>query len=267
MQSPILYGVNGTVATITFNRPRQLNSLNNDHYILLGKLMERADRDPNTTVTIIQLTGRFFSAGADIVDKDTTLSSPEDPHKHWLQNFVARNVYLADCFHNHTKVLVAALNGPVFGFTAALVLLCDLVYANGLDNVYLSAPFAAHGVVAEGAASATFFMRLGWSKASEALLLCKKISCKELVDVGVINDIFDGTQSVPEFNEAVRKRLLDSTKDLYRPSILEMKQLLKANRDTQVNAANSKEVIKTMNSFVDGVPQLRFAKLMAKLKL
>lgn len=194
------------------------------------------------------------------------MSSPEDPHKHWLQNFVARNVYLADCFHNHTKILVAALNGPVFGFTAALVLLCDLVYAKGLENVYLSTPFAAHGVVAEGASSATIFMRLGWSKASEALLLCKKISCQELVDAGVINHVFDEA-SVSEFNEVVRKRLVDSTKDLYRPSILEMKQLLKANRDTQVNAANSKEVIKTMNSFVEGVPQLRFAKLMTKLKL
>lgn len=48
-------------------------------------------------------------------------------HEYWLDEFVAKNVVLTDVFHNHTKVLAAAVNGPIIRVNATLVA-CDLVY-------------------------------------------------------------------------------------------------------------------------------------------
>lgn len=114
-----------------------------------------------------------------------------DDHTFWLSHFVASNVYLTDVFHNHTKVLVAALNGPVIGLSSALVALCDLIYINNSQEFFMLLSFANLGLVAEGAASATISMRLGWSKASEALLLPQPINGVQLETLGFDNKSYD----------------------------------------------------------------------------
>lgn len=264
----ILYEVRGKVTVITFNLPKKLNALNGDQYLLLAKLVERADREEDTIMTIIQSTGRYFSAGANIADKGLTQVSADQlfSHEYWLDKFVARNVYLTDLFHNHTKVLAAAVNGPVVGLSAALLALCDLVYVMDDTKFFLLAPFSNLGLVAEGAASATLFLRLGWSKSAEALLLARPIPGTDLNRLGFINKAYNDTkfESVEQFNQKVHDELVHQFKNLNEESILANKQLLKANRDQLINSANSREVIKGFNRWVQGIPQERFMKLFQK---
>lgn len=258
----ILYEVRGKVTIITLNNPKKLNSLDKPQYILLAKLIERADKEEDTVLTIFQSTGRYFSAGAQIGGKDmlkldiSVLLS----HEYWLDEFLAKNVFLTDVFHNHTKVLAAALNGPVIGMSAALVALCDLVYVMDETKMHIVAPFSDLGLVAEGASSSTFFLRLGWSKAAEVLILGRPISGTELNKLGFINKSYHETkfESVEQFNQTVHDDLVSQFSGLYEPSILANKQLLKVNRDQLINSAASKEVIQTFNNFVLGIPQLRF---------
>lgn len=264
----ILYEIKGRAAIITLNRPESLNALTGDQYLLLGKLVERADREETTIVTILQSTGRYFSAGADptkLVQQSVDNSEKSDAHKQWLANFVASNVYLTDVFHNHTKILVAAMNGPAIGLSSALIALCDLIYAIDLQKVFLLCPFANLGLVAEGAALSTLFLRLGWSTAAEALLLAKPIYGPDLNRLGFINKSYEGlVKSTEEFNDKVYQEITSQIANLHEPSILEMKQLLKANRDTMINAASSREVIKGFNKWIEGIPQSRFAQVMLK---
>lgn len=265
----ILYEVRGKVTLITLNNAEKLNSLDNPQCILLAKLVERADKE-DTTLTIIQSTGRYFSAGGNLSAKDSKSSDPSVllSHEYWLEKFVAKNIFLTDLFHNHTKVLVAALNGPAIGVSAALVALCDLIYVMDEKKCLLSFPFSTIGVVAEAASSATLFLRLGWSKSSEALLLGTPISGLELNRLGFINKSYNDIKfdSVEHFNRKVHDDLVGQFSNLYEPSILANKQLLKANRDELINSASSREVIKTFNRFVEGVPQRRFAEMMQKRK-
>lgn len=98
-------------------------------------------------------------------------------------------VEVTEAFYTHPKVLVTILNGPVIGLSAALVAHSDFVYAT--PKVYLLAPFTSLGIVPEGASSITFQQRLGPSKAAEALLMSKRLSCDELVACGFINEVLD----------------------------------------------------------------------------
>lgn len=264
MSDPVLYEVKGKVATITFNLPKKLNALTFNHYLALGKFLEEADRDDDVLITIIQSTGRFFSAGANTTEGELTTAKPEEifSHEMWLKGFAGRNTWLVDVLHNHTKILVCALNGPVIGLSSGVVGLCDLIYCNDEDKAYLLAPFSNLGLVAEGALSVTLFNRLGWSKSAEALLMSKAIPGRELNRLGFFNKTYTGQGlSTEEFNEAVHKEVLDQVEGLYEPSILANKQLLKANRDQAVSAANSKEAIQGFNRWIEGVPQGRFMQL------
>lgn len=267
-EDSILYEVKDKATVITLNVPSKLNALTQEEYLELAKLVDEADKEEETVVTIIQATGRYFSAGANVTGGQL-LNKPMAElmsHEHWLALFVARNVYITDLFHNHSKVLVASVNGPAVGLTAALVCLCDLIYVNDEEKFFLMTPFANLGLVTEGALSATLFMRLGWSKASEALLLAKPIQGTDLLRLGVINKSYRSYNfnSTEEFNEQVFKDVSDQISHLYYPSIIQMKQLLKANRDTLINSANAREVIKGFNKWIQGIPQQRFAAIANK---
>ncbi|CAN3373411.1 hypothetical protein DIURU_000340 [Diutina rugosa] len=267
VEEDITYEVRERTTIITLRLPKKLNALTSAHYLRLGKLVQEADEEEDTVATIIQSTGKYFSAGANFADKEIMLAKPEElfSHEFWFQRFVGRNVWITDLFHNHTKILVAALNGPVIGLSAALVALCDLVYVKDLSSTYLLAPFSNLGLVCEGASSSTLFLRLGWSVSSEALLLAKPIYGKTLDKVGLVNESFDGQfATTEEFNAHIEKKLYEAYKDLHEPSIFFNKQLLKANRDELINSANSREVIKGLNKWIEGVPQSRFAQLAQK---
>lgn len=263
----ILYEVRDRITVITFNIPKKLNALNGAQYLLLAKLIDRADKEEDTLVTLIQSTGRYFSAGANFADKSLANASPQDlfSHEYWLQNFLGRNVYITDLFHNHTKVLVAALNGPVVGLTTGLISLSDLTYAIEEEKVFLLAPFTNLGLVSEGASSVTLFLRLGWAKAAETLLFSKPVSGKDLNRLGFFNKTYDGENLTTEqFNAKVFDELTKLLEGLHEPSILEMKQLLKANRDQAINSAGTREAVQGFNKWIEGVPQLKFAQLLQK---
>ncbi|SGZ53350.1 CIC11C00000000084 [Sungouiella intermedia] len=265
----ILYEVKGNVTVITLNLPTKLNALTGLQYLDLAKKIAEADEEENTVATIIQATGRYFSAGANVSD-GTLAGTVGDPaelfsHDFWFKNFVGRNAYLVDLFHNHKKVLVAALNGPVIGLSSALVALCDIVYAIDDEKVFLLAPFANLGLVAEGAASSTLFLRLGWSKSAEALLFSKPIPGKDLDKLGFFNKTYSGEKlTTEEFNAKVLNEVKAKLEGLYEPSIFANKQLLKANRDQLINSASSKELIIGFNRWIQGIPQQRFVQIANK---
>ncbi|EMG47468.1 ECI1 3 [Candida maltosa Xu316] len=266
-ENDILYEVRDRTAIITINIPQKLNALNGPQYLKLGKLVERANNEEDTVVTLIQASGRFFSAGANFADNSMADVEPAKlfSHEYWLERFVARNVWLTNLFNDHKKILAAAVNGPSIGLSTGLLLLVDLVYVHDLNTFYLLAPFANLGLVAEGASSATLFARLGWSKASEALLLAKPISGADCLNAGFINKHYDGKfKTTEEFNDQVYKDLNDAFENLHEDSIFQNKQLLKLSRDQYINHANSQEVMRGLGKWLEGVPQTRFVQLASK---
>lgn len=258
----ILYEVRDKVAIITLNLPQELNALNNDQYLLLGYLVERADKDPNTVVTYIKSTGRYFSAGANVKDVSKTnevKAEGVDEVGYWLNSFVSRNAYLTSVFYDHTKVLVCALNGPVVGLSSALVALCDFVYAMN-EKVFLLTPFANLGLVSEGGAAATLVQRLGWSLANEALLLSRPIKAKRLYEVGLINKIYQ-LNDTEKFNDVVLEEFWTMAKDLDYQSIKDIKRIVKSNYLQDLQSTNAQEIIGGLGKWLEHKPQKRFLKV------
>ncbi|KAI3402315.1 ECI1 [Candida oxycetoniae] len=254
----ITYEVQGKAAIITLNNPKKLNSLTIPQYDEICKYLENANEHPETIITLIQSTGRAFSAGANaeyIGKQDSEIET-------WLNLSVARQTYLVQTILNHKKVLAVAMNGFAIGLSAAMVALCDLIYVHDLSKTFLLAPFTNIGIVAEGGTSVTLLNRLGWSKSAEALLLSKRITGSDMLRTGMINKDYGGKFSTTnEFNETVLKELLDAIENLHPDSILQNKQLLKAMYKPTISAANSQEVYRGLKHWTSGIPMERFKKL------
>lgn len=258
-ESLITYEVKGLAVLITLNNPKKLNALAIPQYDTICKYLERANNEPDTIITLIQSTGRVFSAGANaesIVGQDSELET-------WLNLSVAKQTFLVQTFLAHKKILAVALNGPAIGLSASFVTLCDLIYVNDLSKTFLLTPFANIGILAEGGTSATLPIRLGWSKAAEALLLSKRISGKDLQNAGLINKHYDGKfKTAEEFNATVLNELVEATENLHQDSIIQNKQLLQAMFKPVISEINSQEVSRGVYKWTSGVPIDRFKKLL-----
>lgn len=274
----LTYEVKGKTAIITLNIPNLYNALTGAEYRRLEQLMLLAAQEPNTIATLIQSTGKFFSAGANLVSgagisKEDKLDlkqivDPSDPPEYEYQklrtlyaySFGSRNLSITETFYNHPKVLIVALNGPVIGLTSSLVALADFIYAR--DTAWLLAPFSNIGLAPEGAASFSFAYRLGHSKASELLLSSSPIDAEELYRLGFVNKLYSAKDySVEKFNDAILDLIEKKFYHLHPESLVITKELMRKAVARHYAEANALEVVAGTNQFTKGVPQKRFAAL------
>jgi len=256
MSDPILVSYHGRVAKITLNQPKKLNALSADLYKQLGVLLREIALKDEITVTLLTGTGRFFSAGADFLAMPTTEVANETERDFWLRRFAGNNLDVSRAFYQHPKILVAALNGPAIGLSAALISHADFIFVT--PETYILTPFTSLGLVAEGGSSLTFVQRLGLSKANEALLLSSKIPAQDLLTCGFANRIFPTASFEAEVMKFVNERFGDH---LNRESILRMKKLIRAHWEKEIEEVNVKEVFGGLDRFLNNVPQEEFAKM------
>lgn len=185
----------------------------------------------------------------------------EDPYRQWLRNFVANNLNVTQAFYTHPKILVAALNGPAVGLSAALLGFADFIYC--APHTFILTPFSSLGLVAEGLASRSFVQRMGIAKANEALILSKRITCEELVQCGFVNKVFE---TKPNESQKFLKLVLAEVEDrmgdhLVSDSMTKIKALIRKPERDLLDAQGVAEVFGGLERFMSGVPQEEFRKI------
>ena len=261
----VLFRKQGRLAIITLNIPSKLNAMNSDNYYRLSCLMQDIAKMSDISITILTGNGRFFSAGADVQTTRPGGSGTSDPHstrRDILRSFVSNNIDITRSFYTHPKVLVAALNGPAVGLSAALLGFADFVYA--ASHTFLLTPFSSLGLVAEGGASVGLVQRLGFGKANEALIMSKRISCEELVQCGFVNKVIDGKDK--NDSEGFLGKVIEEVDDrlgehLNQESIQLIKQLIRRPYFEMLESQGVAEAVGGMGRFVSGAPQEEFRKV------
>jgi Delta3-Delta2-enoyl-CoA isomerase len=180
--------------------------------------------------------------------------------------FLVNNLDTTRTVYNHSKILVVALNGPVVGLSAALIGFADFIYA--APHTFLLTPFSSLGLVAEGGASRAFVERLGISKANEALIMGKRISCDELVATGFVNKVIAAPSGKADDSDGFLKEVLAEVDDrlglhLNQSSLLRIKELIRRPSREILDRQNVLEVYGGVDRFLAGFPQEEFRKLAA----
>ncbi len=191
----ILYTVANGVAKITLNRPDKMNALTPE---MLGDVLRRVrDAAADEAVRVIVLTGegRAFCAGLDlgVIGTGTSgrgLPGPDEgPDPLWgddigpaLKRFYSHGW---EDFMIARKPVIAAINGPVFGWGFILSLHCDIRFA--AQSALFNATFARLGIPAEKNAAWLLTRLIGPAKAADLLFSARRFDGTEAATLGVVN--------------------------------------------------------------------------------
>ncbi len=183
----ILYEVADRIATITLNRPDQLNAFTNTMMREIIDAFDRIDADDEVRVVIVTGSGRGFCAGADLSgggetfsgggsDVQTNVGVPRDGG-----GLVTLRIF--EC----TKPVIAAINGPAVGVGVTMTLPMDIRLAS--DNAKFGFVFARRGIVPE-ACSSWFLPRVvGISRAAEWCYSGRVFPAAEALAGGLVRSV------------------------------------------------------------------------------
>jgi len=248
------------IATITLNEPQRLNALKAEDYDDFANSLREIDKRDDVIATVWQANGNWFCAGTNVKEGKHVEPTVRDQLR---ARVIPANTDCTRALYTHSKILVAALNGPVMGIAAAFLGNFDFIYSLPETWLYVGFPFL--GIVIEGGASVNFINRMGLSKANEVLMFNKKKNAQELLECGFVNKIFP-SQPTESFHTAVREHLLGELDGLDHSSVLAIKGLLKAGLSEKNNpdAVNLRESYAQAERFVTGIPTRRFGMISRK---
>lgn len=176
----LLLSVAGAVATLTLNRPRIHNALDDRLLARLESALAAIDCDPAIRAVVLTGAGRSFSAGDDLKNLRSSGADAFADTIRALQRVAAAMVALS-------KPIVAALNGPAYGAGLELVLACDMRVATA--DFVCATPEVRLGLVATNGASLLLPLLIGPSRARQLLLSGERRDAAWCERVGLIDEI------------------------------------------------------------------------------
>lgn len=121
----ILYNVSEKIATITLNRPKQLNALNAGVKQELKDAVAEAVADNDVRVIVLTGTGKAFSAGNDLQDN---YANPPKCMEDWRTR-LHREIQFCLTFWDCPKPVIAAVNGYCLASASEMAMSCDITIA------------------------------------------------------------------------------------------------------------------------------------------
>lgn len=187
------YEKTDAIATITLNRPDDMNTYNIEMLTELATVLKTVTLDDEIRAVIITGSGQAFSAGADVKGVDGLMGlQNERPEKEDLLKMIVRVVV---AIRQAPKPVIAAINGMVAGTTANIVLACDLIVAS--EKAKMAQDFINMGLVPNGGGSYFLPKLIGYQRAAEIFFTGKILSATEALDLGLYNRVVAPDELMP----------------------------------------------------------------------
>jgi enoyl-CoA hydratase/carnithine racemase len=195
--SNVVWAIDGSIATLTFNRPQAKNALTWDMYDAVVEACERVDASPELRVLILRGAGGVFAAGTDIA-QFAAFSTGEDgiAYERRLDAVIER-------IERVTRVTIAAVDGAAVGGGCAIALACDLRVCS--PRARFGVPVARTlGNCLSAANLARLIDAVGVSRATDLLLTARLMDAHEADAIGLARVVSD-----EQFDDAVRATAVD----------------------------------------------------------
>ena len=169
------------IAILTFNRPKQLNSI----IPLLTKevpaICRMVREDPDIKVLIITGAGSAWSAGGDV----STLAGMNSPINSKATFDISTDIVKA--VYELEKPVIAAVNGPVAGASTATMMACDLIVA--ADTAKFGFNFINLAFTPDSGCSYFLTQKVGYHKALEILWFGQVLDSRQALEYGLVNKV------------------------------------------------------------------------------
>lgn len=167
------------IATVTFNRPEVLNTMNEAMAAETAAAMQAFGNDGSIRAIIIRGNEKAFCAGIDVkefAERIDELSQLTDHMKESLKTI-----------SNLRKPLIAAASGYVLGIGAEILMCADIVIAS--DSFRLGLPEASLGLIPGMGVLNKLIQTAGRAKAMEMALCGRAMLAEEAERSGIISRI------------------------------------------------------------------------------
>jgi 2-(1,2-epoxy-1,2-dihydrophenyl)acetyl-CoA isomerase len=187
MNDTVLLSRDGSVATLTLNRPDALNTLNPAMIDALVAHAATVAADDSVRVVVLRGAGRHFMAGGDIRSFAERLGEPAAARSEGFSVMIGRLHAAIEHLHRMPHPVVGSVQGAVAGFGLSLMNACDLVVA--ADDSYFASAYRHIGLTPDGGGSWSLPRLVGMRKAMEIFLLGERFGAAEALALGLVNRV------------------------------------------------------------------------------
>ncbi|MFK8212937.1 enoyl-CoA hydratase/isomerase family protein [Haloferax volcanii] len=170
----------GNVATITIDRPEQMNSLNADTLDALEDALDEAEDGGARVVVLTGAGDKAFIAGADI-------SYMKDIGTPAAQNYAEQGHRIATRLEEFPAPTVAAINGYAFGGGMELALACDLRVAS--ERALLGQTEIDLGITPGWGGSVRLPALVGDEVARRLIFFGERIDASDAHEYGIVGEV------------------------------------------------------------------------------
>ena len=194
----IRYEVAGNLATLTLNRPENLNGITNTMMRELYECLNVAADDADVRVLLFTGAGRGFCPGVDL--KASTSGGKQEPNRR-------EYFHVTTLLHEMPKVTIAAVNGACAGAGFGWACACDLRYAS--ERAVFNSAFLGVAISGDMAGPWLLPRIVGATKARELFFMSQKFRADEAERIGLVLKTFPEDTFRDEV-QAIAERLAKS---------------------------------------------------------
>lgn len=235
----------GSVATITLNRPEKRNAIS---FTLIDDLLSALDEVAKSEAIVLIVTGadKAFCSGMDLDNLKALLGRTPEQNLEDSRSMVQ----LFRSLYEFPKVTIAAVNGAAIAGGTGLALLCDFTLA--VPEAKFGYTEVRIGFVP--AIVSTFLLRqVGEKQARDLLLTGRLFGADEAVRLGLVNEIVEPDELMVRARELAALLMENSS-----ASLKATKQLLtdhaRAELDEQIESAvRENAAIRSTADFREGI--------------
>ena len=186
------------IATITLNRPNQMNAISPDLERELHEALDEAAADESVRTIILTGAGRAFSAGYDLGRGRVPPKTRSEALAQWLPTDMAHTDNVMHIMELD-KPVIAAVNGWALGGGFWYTLACDITIASD------QATFGQPEVRMVSNTSFLFPALVGWKVAARYALTGDHFGPEEAVRIGAINEVVPHDELMPRAREMAKR--------------------------------------------------------------
>jgi 2-(1,2-epoxy-1,2-dihydrophenyl)acetyl-CoA isomerase len=217
--------------------------------------LKETEEDDNLRVMILTGRGRGFCAGADL----NRFIEAQEGDKNDKKKSRFGSLDLPRAFIQYPKPIIAAINGPSYGFGFTVTLTCDIRLAS--ERAKFGLAFVRIGVTPEFCSTYFLPRLIGYGKAAELIFTAKPFDAHEALEIGAVNQIFPHHRLIPE-----AKKMAKQIASMPPTALQKSKEMLRHGMQSTLDQVIQHESIIFLDCMKTEEHRLALGKLLAQIK-
>ena len=194
---------NGSIYTISLNRPAKRNAINVEMFTGICELAENQAGDPEIRAIILKGEGEMFSAGVDFNSLGAEVGAclGEGGGGASLRALTYRFQQYFNRIEAVEIPIICVMHGRALGLGIELALACDIRLMS--DDCIWALPELKLGVIADVGGTSRLARLLGPSRAMEIFLTAREYSAQQALDWGLVNYIYPARDLLEEAEKMI----------------------------------------------------------------